>query len=194
MSDQNRLRESVLERARQEGLARLEKAKAQVQEDLEKQKAQLLAKKSDETQLLLKEEKQAFQIEAQQLRNQERQSTLVAKQTLLKDLFAAALEKMTAWSAEEEVNFIQKVLTKYEHQSLVVTFAKETAIKLTPEWREQLTSQFPNSQLKDDEQLQGAGFIVSLAKVDDTYLYADLIDSIYKEESSRIATRLFQEQ
>ncbi|SDB11186.1 V/A-type H+-transporting ATPase subunit E [Streptococcus henryi] len=193
MSDVNRLKTSIIEQSHQEGQAKLAEAKAQVEKDFEARKAHLLFEKDAERQSQIKAVNQRFQIEAQQIRNQERQSTLVSKQKILKELFAAALDKMTAWSAADELAFLQKILPKYAGQAVSVQFGDITANKFSSSDLEQVKQAFPNVTFEASAIARDAGFVVSDGKVDDTYLYANLIDSIYKEESSRIAADIFKE-
>lgn len=193
MSDVNRLKTSIIEQSHQEGQAKLAEAKAQVEKDFEARKAHLLFEKDAERQSQIKAVNQRFQIEAQQIRNQERQSTLVSKQKILKELFAAALDKMTTWSAADELSFLQKILPKYAGQAVSVQFGDITANKFSSSDLEQVKQAFPNVTFEASAIAREAGFVVSDGKVDDTYLYANLIDSIYKEESSRIAADIFKE-
>lgn len=193
MSDVNRLKTSIIEQSHQEGQAKLAEAKAQVEKDFEARKAHLLFEKDAERQSQIKAVNQRFQIEAQQIRNQERQSTLVSKQKTLKELFAAALDKMTAWSAADELAFLKKILPKYAGQAVSVQFGDITANKFSSSDLEQVKQAFPNVTFEASAIAREVGFVVSDGKVDDTYLYANLIDSIYKEESSRIAADIFKE-
>lgn len=191
MSGTEELKASVLEQAHQEGQAKFEAAKKQLETEFEERKAQLLTQKASERQSRLKEIKQAFQVEAQQISNQERQSTLVSKQKVLSDLFASALERMRNWDADQELAFIKGLLAKYGQEKVTVQFGQLTADRLTAAHLAQLRTAFPNMTFMSESIDQQAGLLVSVGKVDDTYLYDSLIDSIYKEESSRIATDIF---
>lgn len=193
MSEANPLKTSIIEQAHQEGQLKLEAAKRQIAKDFEDRKAQLLMEKGNERQSQLKELNQAFQIETQQLKNKERQSTLAAKQKVLKELFASALEQMKNWSLKEELVFIRKVLEKYKQEPFTVQFGQITADKWDSGTLQQLEADFPHVTFADQTISDEAGFVVSLGKIDDSYLYASLIDSIYKEESSRIAADIFKE-
>jgi V/A-type H+-transporting ATPase subunit E len=193
MSDINRLKASIIEQARREGQEKLAQAKVQVEEEFQKQKAQLLAEKEADRQKKLKEVTQYFQVEAQQIHNQERQSTLVSKQEILKELFSVALDEMIAWTWKEELVFIRKVLQEYSDQTISLQFGELTAQKLNAEILDALKSEFPQLTVAASPIVKEAGFVISVDRIDDTYLYSDLIDSIYKEESSRIAMKIFSE-
>ena len=193
MSDTNALKQSIIEQAHQEGKLRLAAAEDKLTTEFEANKARLLREKEAERQSQLKDINQQFQIEAQQIRNQERQSTLVSKQKVLKELFAAAKDSMFAWTVTDELAFIRKILAKYSGQAVVVTFGQVTAEKLSATDITQLQSEFPKATLENDVIAGQAGLVISIGQVDDTYLYADLIESIYKEESSRIAADIFKE-
>lgn len=191
MSGTEQLKASVLEQARQEGQAKFQAAKNQLEREFEERKAQLLTQKTSERKSRLKEIKQTFQVEAQQISNQERQSTLVSKQKVLSELFASALDRMRNWDADQELAFIKGLLGKYGQEKVTVQFGQLTADRLTPVHLEELRTAFPNMTFMSESIEQQAGLVLSVGKVDDTYLYDNLIDSIYKEESSRIATDIF---
>lgn len=193
MSDTNALKQSIIEQAHQEGKLRLAAAEDKLTTEFEANKARLLREKEAERQSQLKDINQQFQIEAQQIRNQKRQSTLVSKQKVLKELFAAAKDSMFAWIVTDELAFIRKILAKYSGQAVVVTFGQVTAEKLSVTDITQLQSEFPKATFEIDVIAGQAGLVISIGQVDDTYLYADLIESIYKEESSRIAADIFKE-
>lgn len=193
MSDTNALKQSIIEQAHQEGKLRLAAAEDKLTTEFEANKARLLREKEAERQSQLKDINQQFQIEAQQIRNQERQSTLVSKQKVLKELFAAAKDSMFAWTVIDELAFIRKILAKYSGQAVVVTFGQVTDEKLSATDITQLQSEFPKATFENDVIAGQAGLVISIGQVDDTYLYADLIESIYKEESSRIAADIFKE-
>ena len=193
MSDVSKLKISIIEQAHQEGQLRLEAAKTQLEKDFENRKAQLLLDKEAECQSRLKEINQRFQVEAQQIRNQERQSTLVSKQNILKELFTAAQEQMASWSLANELTFLQSVLKKYKDEEIKVIFGQITADKLTTEVLSQLRTEFPMVSFETLALPDQAGFVISNRKVDDNYLYDTLVDSIYKEESSHIAADIFKE-
>lgn len=193
MSDTNALKQSIIEQAHQEGKLRLAAAEDKLTTEFETNKARLLREKEAERQSQLKDINQQFQIEAQQIRNQERQSTLVSKQKVLKELFAAAKDSMFAWTVTDELAFIRKILAKYSGQAVVVTFGQVTAEKLIATDITQLQSEFSKATFENNVIAGQAGLVISIGQVDDTYLYADLIESIYKEESSRIAADIFKE-
>lgn len=193
MSDTNALKQSIIEQAHQEGKLRLAAAEDKLTTEFEANKARLLREKEAERQSQLKDINQQFQIEAQQIRNQERQSTLVSKQKVLKELFAAAKDSMFTWTVTDELAFIRKILAKYSGQAVVVTFGQVTAEKLSATDITQLQSEFPKATFENAVIAGQAGLVISIGQVDDTYLYADLIESIYKEESSRIAADIFKE-
>lgn len=193
MSDTNALKQSIIEQAHQEGKLRLSAAEERLKTEFEADKARLLREKEAERQSQLKDINQRFQIEAQQIHNQERQSTLVSKQKVLKELFAAAKDNMFAWAATDELAFIRKVLVKYADQAVTVTFGQVTAEKLSDSDLKALQNDFSQVTFENDTIAGQAGLVISIGQVDDTYLYADLIESIYKEESSRIAADIFKE-
>ncbi|HHK6786956.1 TPA: hypothetical protein ACQXFB_002219, partial [Streptococcus pneumoniae] len=101
-------------------------------------------KKEAEHERKLKELQQKYQIIFQQLKNKERQSTLVSKQKILKELFQSALLEMESWSADKEMEFIYRILERYSQQEVIVTFGERTLAKFNLEQLEKLKFSFPN--------------------------------------------------
>lgn len=132
-------------------------------------------------------------MESQQIKNQERQSTLVTKQTVLKELFQAALEKMEAFDVEEELYFLNLILKKYQDQDILVSLGEITSQKFSSQALAELIKQYPNASFNEKSIDKEAGFMISIGQVDQNYLYSNLVNSIFKEESSRIANAIFKE-
>ncbi|WMB28386.1 hypothetical protein N1495_06245 [Streptococcus didelphis] len=141
----------------------------------------------------LKAMQDKFKVEVQEITNKERQRILLMKQEALKDLFDAALNRMKAFSKQEELAFMKKVFTNYQDQDIKVSLGEMTKEKLSQEDLAQLGELFPKLTFNPDTIAQEAGFIVSINQVDDTYLYSNLLGSIFKEESARISHVLFTE-
>ena len=135
-----------------------------------------------------------LQRESQQIENQKRQSTLVTKQRVLKELFADAYQKMAAWSREEELAFLHRVLPRYADQATVLTLGAVTAEKLTDQDRQDLLEAYPQLQLAKETLAQEAGFVLSFGKVDASYLYRDLVDAVREEQSFHMAASIFKEE
>lgn len=185
------LKNSVLEQARQKGQQRLLEAQEQIKGDFEQQKRQLLGTKDSDFQQRIKELKQVHQAECQQIKNKERQSTLVAKQAILQELFQAAYQTMADWPEETELAFIRGVLDKYSEVGAQVALGQITLQKLGPNQVSQLQLAYPHMTFDQESIAQEAGLVVSVGRVDDNYLYRHLVDSVYKAESSRIANEIF---
>ncbi|HHD9127493.1 TPA: hypothetical protein ACOZGY_001984, partial [Streptococcus pneumoniae] len=110
MSNLENLRESVIEQAHEKGRMKLLDSKKKIDDEFEMQKSLIIKKKEAEHERKLKELQQKYQIIFQQLKNKERQSTLVSKQKILKELFQSALLEMESWSADKEMEFIYRIL------------------------------------------------------------------------------------
>ena len=135
-----------------------------------------------------------MQRESQQIENQKRQSTLVTKQRVLKELFADAYQKMATWSRQEELAFLHRVLSRYADQAMVLTFGAVTAEKLTDQDLQDLIEAYPQLQLAKETLAQEAGFVLSFGKVDASYLYRDLVDAVREEQSFHMAASIFKEE
>ncbi|VMC78225.1 V-type H+-ATPase, subunit E [Streptococcus pneumoniae] len=191
MSNLENLRESVIEQAHEKGSMKLLDSKKKINDEFEMQKSVIVKKKEAEHERKLKELQQKYQIIFQQLKNKERQSTLVSKQKILKELFQSALIEMESWSADKEMEFIYRILERYSQQEVIVTFGERTLAKFNLEQLEKLKFSFPNHLFSEQPISNESGLLISIGKIDDNYLYKTLIGSISKEESSSIANQIF---
>ncbi|HGC6565938.1 TPA: ATPase V, partial [Streptococcus pyogenes] len=73
------------------------------------------------------------------------------------------------------------------------TFGEKTGQKFSSYDCAELRLAFPQLSYNQELIPQEAGFLVSLDQVDDNYLYRYLLESVLKEESSRIIDMLFSE-
>lgn len=191
MSNLENLRESVIEQAHEKGRMKLLDSKKKIDDEFEMQKSLIIKKKEAEHERKLKELQQKYQIIFQQLKNKERQSTLVSKQKILKELFQSALLEMESWSADKEMEFIYRILERYSQQEVIVTFGERTLAKFNLEQLEKLKFSFPNYLFSEQPISNESGLLISIGKIDYNYLYKTLIGSISKEESSSIANQIF---
>lgn len=194
MTDYSQLKDSILEQAHEKGRKLVAEATAKVQAEAQLQEARLVEEKLHQRAVQLQTIERHLQRESQQIENQKRQSTLVTKQRVLKELFADAYQKMAAWSREEELAFLHHVLPRYEDQAMVLTLGAVTAEKLTDQDRQDLIEAFPQLQLAKETLAQEAGFILSFGKVDASYLYRDLVDAVREEQSFHMAASIFKEE
>lgn len=191
MSDIEGLRKSILEKAQQKGQQALQEHQAIIKVQFEKKKSDLMAKITAEWQLKQKILKQQQQVECQQLQNEERQSMLAAKQAILQELFEDAYQTMCNWSVEEELTFVSSVLQKYADQSVTIFFGDISLQKISERVFESLKLKYPNIEFSHQAIPHEAGFLVTTGRIDDTYLYRELITSIYEKDHSRIAHAIF---
>ena len=108
MSDISDLKASVLEQAHEKGRLLLAEATEKIEQEAKEREAQLVRQKLGQREQQLKEISRRSQRDIQQLENQKRQSTLVIKQRVLRELFEEAYAQMVAWSPAEEENFLKK--------------------------------------------------------------------------------------
>ena len=194
MSDISDLKASVLEQAHEKGRLLLAEATEKIEQEAKEREAQLVRQKLGQREQQLKEISRRSQRDIQQLENQKRQSTLVIKQRVLRELFEEAYAQMTAWSPAEEEQFLKSVLTKYPEEELTLVFGALSAEKLSSSQLEDLKKAFPQVHFSDHSIAGQAGFVLSQGRVDDSYLYRDLLDSVWQEESYRLAQDIFKDQ
>ncbi|PMR63971.1 hypothetical protein [Streptococcus intermedius] len=194
MGFESQLRDSVLEQAHENGRQLVAKAQETLDRETKEQKARLKQEKMQQREQEVKVLKRQVQREVQQLENEKRQSTLATKQRILKELFAGAYEQMAAWSLKQEQAFLEQILKKYPQEELVLTFGSRTFGKYSAVQLEQLLERYPQVKLASSVVSGEAGFLLSRGNVDDNYLYRYLVDSLWQEESYRIAQAIFQDK
>ena len=194
MSDISDLKASVLEQAHEKGRLLLAEATEKIEQEAKEREAQLVRQKLGQREQQLKEISRRSQRDIQQLENQKRQSTLVIKQRVLRELFEEAYAQMMAWSPAEEEHFLKSVLAKYPEEELTLTFGALSAEKFSSSQLEGLKKAFPKVSFSDQSIAGQAGFVLSQGRVDDSYLYRDLLDSVWQEESYRLAQDIFKDQ
>ena len=194
MSDISDLKASVLEQAHEKGRLLLAEATEKIEQEAKEREALLVRQKLAQREQQLKEISRSSQRDIQQLENQKRQSTLVIKQRVLRELFEEAYAQMMAWSPAEEEHFLKSVLAKYPEKELALTFGALSAEKFSSSQLEDLKKSFPQVHFSDQSIAGQAGFVLSQGRVDDSYLYRDLLDSVWQEESYRLAQDIFKDQ
>ena len=129
MDEQTQLKDSILAQAHEKGRKLLEEAKETILKEETAQEERLIQDKLNQRSEQLKRIQRQLQRETQQIENKKRQSTLVTKQRVLKDLFADAYEAMVAWPLEKEMQFVDTVLDRYQGQVVTLTFGAVSAAK-----------------------------------------------------------------
>ena len=194
MSDISDLKASVLEQAHEKGRLLLAEATEKIEQEAKEREAQLVRQKLGQREQQLKEISRRSQRDIQQLENQKRQSTLVIKQRVLRELFEEGYAQMVAWSPDEEEHFLKSVLAKYPEEELTLAFGALSAEKFSSSQLEDLKKAFPQVHFSDQSIAGQAGFVLSQGRVDDSYLYRDLLNSVWQEESYRLAQDIFKDQ
>ena len=194
MSDISDLKASVLEQAHEKGRLLLAEATEKIEQEAKEREAQLVRQKLGQREQQLKEISRRSQRDIQQLENQKRQSTLVIKQRVLRELFEEAYAQMVTWSQAEEEHLLKSVLAKYPDEELTLVFGALSAEKFSSSQLEDLKKAFPQVHFSDQSIVGQAGFVLSQGRVDDSYLYRDLLDSVWQEESYRLAQDIFKDQ
>ena len=194
MGSHSELRTSVLEQAHEKGRLLLAEATEKIEQEAKEREAQLVRQKLSQREQQLKELSRRSQRDIQQLENQKRQSSLAIKQRVLRELFEEAYAQMVAWSQAEEEHFLKSILAKYPEEEMTLTFGALSAEKFNSSHLEDLKKAFPQVHFSDQSIAGQAGFVLSQGRVDDSYLYRDLLDSVWQEDSYRLAQDIFKDQ
>lgn len=194
MDEHTQLKDSILAQAHEKGRRLVEEAKESILKEEAVQEERLIQDKLNQRSEQFKRIQRQLQRETQQIENKKRQSTLVTKQRVLKDLFAEAYEAMAAWPLEKEVQFVDAVLDRYQGQDVTLTFGATSAAKFDPVDLVKWKQTHPNVTVADATIPAQAGFVLSVGKIDDNYLYRDLVDSIWEQESYQMAASIFTDE
>lgn len=190
MSDITGLEKSILEQSHEKGRLNLAAAQARLEADFEQKKAQLLLEKKGQRDKLLNDIEREFQKEKQDIENQARQSSLVAKQAVLTELFETAEAQMGAWSQEEQLAFFKRVMANCQGK-VSVRFGEKTLETFSQATWDDLVSSYPHIDFDKEPIAQEAGFIISRGRVDENYLYSTLIKHFRDREGFRLAAEIF---
>lgn len=194
MDEHTQLKDSILAQAHEKGRKLIEEAKESILKEETVQEERLIQDKLNQRSEQLKRIQRQLQRETQQIENKKRQSTLVTKQRVLKDLFAEAYEAMAAWPLEKEVQFVEAVLDHYQGQAVILIFGAVSAAKFGPADLEHLRQAHQDLTVSEATIPAQAGFVLSVGKIDDNYLYRDLVDSIWEQESYQMAASIFTDE
>ena len=194
MDEHTQLKDSILAQAHEKGRKLVEEVKESVLKEEAAQEERLIQDKLNQRSEQLKRIQRQLQRETQQIENKKRQSTLVTKQRVLKDLFAEAYEAMAAWPLEKEAQFVETVLDRYQGQAVTLTFGAVSASKFGPADLEHLRQAHQDLTVSEATIPAQAGFVLSVGKIDDNYLYRDLVDSIWEQESYQMAASIFTDE
>lgn len=186
LNELDKLKTSVLEQAEQKGQEFYKRETNKLEKEFNQKIEESLRKQTESKEIQQKRIKQAHDGAIQQIANRNRQMALISKENMMKELFNASLIKMNDWSADEEIDFIEKILNKYSQASLTLTFGDKTYNKLTPDMINKLGNNFPTISIADQTIPRESGFILSNDKVDYNYLYAKLMDYIQAEVGMKI--------
>lgn len=191
MSEFNQLREAILQQVHARGERRLRQATKMAEIERERNQAALLQERALKREQQIAQLTQTYARQKQQIAYQLRQATLAAKQDILKALFDGAEQTLYQWDEVTLLPFLRQVLQQFADQPAFLTFGEVTRHQLTEAAMDQLVQEFPQLTIRQEVIRQEGGFIVTVGKVDYNYLFSELVQAIYQEESYQIANQLF---
>lgn len=191
MSDLQKLRESILQKAHQEGQAQFDKANEELEQEFQlKLKAELHEKESVRNVQLNREKQRLSRLEHQVL-NQERQGSLNSRQALMDQLFAGAVQKMETWDNQTFLEFTRSILNQFKDKELQLIFGEKTRSLLTTKELQSLLDQFQNLTIAEETVSGQSGFIVKDQRVDYNFMFDQLVDSVRNDLSADLAQQVF---
>jgi len=191
MSELTQLKDSVLAQANEKGQLKLERAQHEHAKEYQTKRDQLIHEKEALRRHKINELKDSHMRRMQQISNQQRLTSLNSKQQVLTVLFDGAVEVMNNWSSEEQLEFVRKILKKFEDREVILTFGEITKKVLTDTEVNQLETDFPNVSINDDIIAKEGGFILTEDRIDYNYLYTKLVEATRNEINLEIAKEAF---
>lgn len=191
MSDLQKLRESILAKAHQEGQAQLEKAKAEHEQEFQEKLKHVTRDKESQRSYQLERETQKLARLEQQMANQERQENLKSRQSLIDELFDGAAKQMTNWPSDQLITFIKSILNQFSSKEVRLTFGSLTKNQLTQEAIDSIKSDYSNVTIEENVIENGAGFILKDGRVDYNFMFEQLVASLRDEMSAELAQQVF---
>lgn len=194
MDEFNKLKASVLEQAEAKGQEYYQRAINEINKEIQARRDELQNNQENVRKERLNLIKRQHERVLQQVANQERQTSLLSKQDIIRELFTSAQETMAAWPLEEEISFIHKILDKHQGDKLIIRFGQVTKDKFTDQELEALKEKYPHLLIDQETLPLAAGFKLIKEKVDYNYIYADLIADSQKDISAEIASQVYLDE
>ncbi|VTS16145.1 V-type H+-transporting ATPase subunit E [Streptococcus porcinus] len=191
MSDIEQLKATILEQAHQDSQRKFRVAIEELEREFELDKEAMRTDKEAYRADQLREIKSHFQVRSQEGRNQEKQASLAFKHKVLGDLFARALQKMEAFTSEQELSFLKVVLMQFPNQKISVQLGEKTAQKLSQQDLANCKDTFPEVSFRSELIGNESGFVLSLGQIDYNYLYKELVAALYRDESAQFSKLIF---
>ncbi|MBA2795649.1 hypothetical protein [Streptococcus porcinus] len=191
MSDIEQLKATILEQAHQDSQRKFRVAIEELEREFELDKEAMRIEKEAYRAEQLREIKSHFQVRSQEGRNQEKQASLSFKHKVLGDLFARALQKMEAFTSEQELSFLKAVLMQFPNQKISVQLGEKTAQKLSQQDLANCKDTFPEVSFRSELIGNESGFVLSLGQIDYNYLYKELVAALYRDESAQFSKLIF---
>lgn len=191
MSDLQNLRESILQKAHQEGQAQFDKANEELEQEFQTKLTAQLHEKENMRNVQLNREKQRLSRLEHQVLNQERQASLNSRQALMDQLFAGAVQKMEAWDNQTFLEFTTSILNQFKDKELQVVFGEKTRNQLSSPELQSLLEQFPKLTIAEESISDQSGFVVKDQRVDYNFTFDQLVDSVRNDLSADLAQQVF---
>lgn len=191
MSDLQKIKESVLAKAQQEGKETYQAAVLAQQQAFDQAYQEKMREKNAQRKHLLDREIQQMTRLEQQVDNQTRQANLKSRQDLINQLFKEAAAKMSSWSSQETGNFIQAVLKGFEGQDVTLVLSEQTKANLGETQLSKLLEANPSLTYDESGKLAQAGFVLRQGCVDYNFTYDQLVESLRETLSTDLAQQVF---
>ena len=192
MSDLQHLRESILTKATQEGQTLLAKAREEHEALFLERKDKMIREKSLEREHLLNQANQKLTRLEQQVLNEQRQELLLNRQHLVDQLINGAVAKMSEWSTEQWLSFMEKVFKQFSNGHVDLILGNHLKKTIDQESLVNLVGQFNNIHYRTEESVPGVGFILRENRIDYNFLVESMVSSLRDTLSIELTKEVFE--
>lgn len=191
MEELTQLKQSVLKEAQEKGQAYYDEALSKLEAQHQQAISEVQREIEEQEKKALNTQKVKHDRAIQQIKNKERQTSLISKQEMLDTLFKAAVEKMQSWSGQEEFDFFMNIMEKYADESVEVVFGERTKKKFTKNDFQAMVDKFDHLKISEKTLPHQSGFILTRDRIDYNYTYASLVEDTQTHVGTDIANDVF---
>lgn len=178
--EEETIRQDV-EETRQNSEEEIKAARGKIEEERQRRKESIDA-----------EVEQDYSIQKNTLQNQQRNSILASKQTIISKLLVEAKNKLNEINSDQFKTFTENVLKQFEEQGTVdLVVAEESSGIIDQMWLDQLSFSNLKVNLSEETVKNKSGIIIQQKGIEYNFLFDELVDEIKPDVVPGISQELF---
>src|SRR5690625_3589609 len=192
MEDLQALTKQILARTKAEGEAKIDDYQKVAHDKLEQTRQKLAKAEKTSKEAIELELKNNYERQSQTFANQQRNSILAKKQTLLNSVFDQAVEKLSNWDEEQFSKFLAGVLDQLDQtKEWSLVFGEASVDLLNRDQMKAVLKEYSFVAISEEVVKNKAGFILQQDGIDYNFCFDELINELKKEFSPQLATLAF---